>query len=78
MKTIIDCCSKWDRPFKKRKTACVTRTATGFTLRVDHHGRVECVTSEGAFVLPQLSTPETHGETGSVHPKRSQKAMLEC
>ena len=23
-----------------------------------------------------LPTPETHGETGSVHPKRSQKAVL--
>ena len=26
----------------------------------------------------QLSTPETHGETGSGHPKRSQKATLKC
>ena len=26
----------------------------------------------------QLPTPETHGETGSVHPKRSQKATLKC
>ena len=25
----------------------------------------------------QLSTPETHGETGSVHPKQSQKAALQ-
>ena len=24
-----------------------------------------------------LSSPETHGETGSVHPKRSQKAALQ-
>ena len=27
---------------------------------------------------PLLLTPETHGETGSVHPKRSQKATLKC
>ena len=25
----------------------------------------------------KLPTPETHGETGSVHPKRSQKATLQ-
>ena len=27
--------------------------------------------------LIELPTPETHGETGSVHPKRSQKAVLQ-
>ena len=25
-----------------------------------------------------LSTTETHGQSGSVHPKRSQKATLKC
>ena len=29
---------------------------------------------KGADVLMSLPTPETHGETGSVHPKQSNKA----
>ena len=34
--------------------------------------------TEGHRMPVQLPTPETHGETGSVHPKRSQKATLKC
>ena len=36
--------------------------------------------TDGTYFLRKrlLPTPETHGETGSVHPKQSQKAMVKC